>query len=102
MVLGCSGGIVAAPAEVGGPPLQQFPVCSGRVRRLHLGDTPGLWAVLLRQLAEAGTSGSAGNTAAGCSASSGDRATAAARFCGGCGGEDGVQGGRRGIYKAAG
>jgi len=25
-----------------------------------------------------------------------------ARVCGGCGGEDGVQGGRRGIYKAAG
>jgi len=42
------GGIVAAQAEVGGPPLQQFAVCSGRVRRLHLGDTPGLWADLLR------------------------------------------------------
>ena len=45
------GGIVAAQAEVGGPPLQQFPVCSGAEAGQVAGDAPCLTAELLQGLA---------------------------------------------------
>ena len=45
------GGIVAAQAEVGGPPLQQFPVCSSAEAGQVAGDAPCLTAELLQGLA---------------------------------------------------